>query len=160
MKKSIRFIALLLVVVMLAGCGSSDKTYTCGELTMTVPSYMKDVSSQSDFSAYTFALDSTKVAIFGLQETYAAYSFLDGYSLEDYADAVIQVNGLDAYAASRSNHDYLYFSYSSDTDQGTYKYLAGVYQTEEGFWLIQLAAPVAQYDETAFFAYLDSVSFD
>ena len=59
MKKMIRIVSLLLALVLLTACGgASPKPYPCRELTMEVPSSMRDVSGQSDFSTFTFALDS------------------------------------------------------------------------------------------------------
>ena len=149
-------VSVLMLAGMLAGCFGGTKEYTCQDVTMTVPSAMTDVSSNSEFKDFTFALDSKKVAIFGLKEDFSDFDGED-ISLEDYADAVIEANGLDALAISRSGHDYMYFRYEAKSGDGTYKYLAGVYKGKDGFWLIQVASLVTQYDETAFFEYLDSV---
>lgn len=158
MKKTIRVLVLLLVVCMLAGCGDSTKTYTCGELSITVPSNMKDVSSQSEFSSYTFTLDSTSLAIFGINETFAAYPVLADYDTESYAEFVVSTYNIAATVQDRSGN-YHYFVYTADTEQGEFTYMAGVYKTENGFWMIQVATPTSKYSQETFFSYLDSVSF-
>ena len=159
MKKPIRVLALALVLLMLAGCAGGTKTFTCRELTMTVPSSMKDVSGQSGFAGYTFTLDSDKLAIFGLQERYDELPVLEEYTLPGYAELVIRGNGLDCAAALREGEDYLYFAYTYLNEGIEYKYLTGLYQTEEGFWMVQVCAPVSRYDEAACFEYMDSVEF-
>lgn len=159
MKKIIRIMALALVLLTLAGCAGGTKSFTCRDLTMTVPSNMRDVSGQSDFAAYTFTLDSSKLAIFALQERYDEYPVLEEYDLQGYAELVIQANGLDCVPAARSGQDYLYFTYTYQADGTEYKYLTATYQSGEGFWMVQISAPTAQYDEAAYFEYLDSVEF-
>lgn len=159
MKNAIRILALVLALsLLMAGCGSSTKTYTCGDLTMTVPSYMKDVSSQSDFSGFTFALDSSKIAVFGLNETFAEYPVLEDYDTKSYAETVISTYGLTSTAAQRSGSNYYYFVYTAETEAGEFTYMAGVYRNAKGFWMVQICAPTAKYDEQAFFSYLDSVN--
>ena len=159
MKKVIRILSLALILVMLAGCDRGTKTFTCRDLTMTVPSSMKDVSDQSDFAAYTFTLDSSKLAVFALQERYDAYPFLEDCTLRDYAELVIQANDLNCRPIDRSSGEYLYFTYASENEGTVYRYLTGVYQSGEGFWVVQISAPITKYEETAFFEYLDSVKF-
>ena len=159
MKKSIRIISLVLVVLMLTACGNSTKEYTCGELTMTVPSNMLDSSGNSAFSAYTFALDSRKIAIFGVQESYAEVPELREFGLTEYTDLVILANGLDVLARERSTANYRYFDYTANTDAGTYRYVVGCYETESGFWTVQVCSLVTDFELETFLGYLDSVSF-
>ena len=159
MKKFSRIVALVLVALMLTACGASTKEYTNGELTMTVPSYMMDASSDSTFSDYTFALDSAKIAVFGLQESYAEYPILEEYDLESYTELVLEANGLDALAKERSNANYRYFDFTADTGDGVYRYLVGCYETDEGFWTVQVCSLVTDFELETFLGYLDSVSF-
>ena len=160
MKKFCRIFALLLVAVLLVSCGTGTKEFTCGDLTMTVPSYMRDVSGNADFSAFTFALDSTRIAVFGLEETYAEYPVLEDYTLEEYAELTLEANGLDVLAKERSTADYRYFDYTASVGTDTYRYLVGCYQTEDGFWTVQVCSLVTNFDLEAFLDYLDSVSFN
>ena len=151
--------AVLMVATLFTGCMAGTKTFTCQGMTMTVPVTMKDVSSQSDFSDFTFTLDSNKIAIFGVKENFSDFDGQD-MTLDDYAKAVIQGNGLDALAISRANKEYKYFRYEAEMSEGTYKYLAAVYMAEDCFWMIQVAALEKDYNETDFFEYLDSVKFE
>ena len=159
MKKMIRIVSLLLALVLLTACGgASTKSYTCRELTMEVPSSMRDVSGQSDFSTFTFALDSKKLAIFGLNETFAEYPVLEEYTTKDYADLVIELYSVNGTAAQRAGKNYHYIIYTAQTSQGEFTYMAGIFKNSTGFWMIQIAAPTADYNQEAFFSYMDTVN--
>lgn len=158
MKKVITILAvLLLVTASLTGCFSGTKEYTCQDLTMTVPSNMRDVTGGEAWSSYTFTLDSKDVAIFALKEPYT--DFEADITLEEYADLVIQANDLDTMDIQRSTGDYRYFEYTANLEDGDYRYLTAVYRGKDGFWFVQIAAPILKYDQTTFFGYLDSVKF-
>lgn len=159
MKKIIRILALALVLVMLTGCGRGTKLFTCGDLTMLIPSGMKDVSGQSEFAGHTFALKSKELVIFGLEERHLGDPLLEEYTLLSYTQEVIRGNGLSCVPLVRNNEDYTYFSYTCRFDDQDYRYLVAVYRTDESFWMIQLSCLVEQYEEAACFRYLDSVEF-
>ena len=142
---------------MLTGCFGT-KEYSCQDLTMSVPFGMKDVSSKSDFSDFTFALDSKKLAIFGLNETFAEYPVLEEYTTKDYADLVIELYSVNGTAAQRAGKNYHYIIYTAQTSQGEFTYMAGIFKNSTGFWMIQIAAPTADYNQEAFFSYMDTVN--
>ena len=160
MKKMIRIIAILMVVCLLAGCGggNSVKSFTCGNLTMNVPTIMRDVSGQADFAAFTFALDSSRLAIFGLNETFEEYPVLEDYDTLGYAELIISGNSLNAVATERAEKDYHYVVYTAETEDGEFTYVAGIFRNDTGFWMIQLCAPTTQFDQEACLGYLDSVT--
>lgn len=158
MKKTIRILSLILMLCLLVGCAQGTKTYTCENLTMEVPSQMKDITGQEGMEGFTFTLDSTTVAVFGLLESYEDYPALESYELKDYADAVIQVNSLTAEPVQR-NGGYYYFTYNGSGDAEDYRYIAGVFKTDTGFWMVQIAASSAKFDQEAFLGYLDTVQF-
>ena len=163
MKKVTAFLlALLLMASMLTGCFSGTKEFTCQDLTISVPSRMKDVSSKSDFSSFTFALDSSKIAIFGLREKFSDFDGLDGQNLElkEYANLLIKANSQIAETTlpiTRSNQDYIYFTYEAQTDEGLFEYLTGCYKGEEAFWMVQIAAKKTDFELETFLGYLDTV---
>lgn len=161
MKKMIRIFCLMLALCLLAGCAQGTKTFTCENLSMDVPSMMKDATGQEGMEAFTFTLDSSTIAIFGLLESFEEYPVLEPYELDEYADAVIQVNGLSATPAKRSGttEEYYYFTYAGSGDAADYQYLAGVFKTDKGFWMVQIASENAKFDQEAFLGYLDSVRF-
>ena len=159
MKKLSVILCVLLVIAMLAGCGDTTKEFTCKNLTMTVPGYMVDASNKADFAAYTFTLDSNKIAVFGLQETYAEYPILEEYDLKGYTELCIEGNGLDSRAIERSTADYYYFEYSANNPDGVYTYMTGCFQSEDGYWIVQICSKATDYEKETFLGYLDSVRF-
>ena len=158
MERMIRVLALILALVLLTGCGASTKTYTCREMTMTVPGNMKDVSGQSDFKDFTFALDSSKIAIFGLNETFAEYPVLEDYSTKAYAALVIELYQVNGTVAQRFSSNYHYIVYTAPTNMGEFTYMAGIFKNDKGFWMIQICTPTSNYNEQTFFTYMDSVN--
>ena len=156
MKKTFRVLALLLVITLLAGCGASSKTYSCKELSMEVPSYMRDVSNQSDFSDFTFALDSSKIAIFGLNETFADYPVMEEYDTAKYAELMISSYGLNSTAVQRGNYHYVI--YTAETGQGEFTYVSGIFRNDKGFWLVQVCALTENYNQETFLGYLDTIT--
>ena len=159
MKKIVRIMTLALVLLMLAGCAGGTETFTCRDLTMTVPAGMQDVSGQSGFTTHTFTLDSKEMAIFGLQERYDEYESLKDHTLASYTQLVVGGNGLDCVPAARQGENYFYFTYTYQVEGAEYKYLTATYQSSQGFWMVQISAPADRYDEAAYFEYLDSVEF-
>lgn len=165
MKTTIRVIALVLAMALLTGCTllpskDSTKSYSCRDLTMEIPSKMKDVSGQEEFSGFTFALDSNKLVIFGLNETFSDYPALEEYTTKDYADLLIQVYGVNSTVQERSGKDYHYLVYTADTDLGEFTYMAGIFRNSNGFWMIQVCTPTEKYDQEEFFSYLDTVKLN
>ena len=156
-----RKIAVVLAAVMLlcglVGCSAKPKTFTFQDLSITVSSKMRDVTGKNEaWSQYTFALDSSDVAIFGLHEE--ASLFEEGLTLEEYAELVMDANDISGIPIDRATGDYYYFSFDKALDAGSYRYVAGVYQGEDGFWMVQVASLITDYDETTVFKYLDSVT--
>ena len=149
-------LAAVILLCCLSACSAGTKAYTCQGLTMTIPSNLRDVSSNSDFSSFTFALDSKKMAVFGLNEKSADLGV--ELTLKEYAELVMEANDFEGFPVQSATYGYYYFRYNKTLDQGAYRFLAAVYEADDGFWLIQIAAPILEYDETAFFKYLDSVS--
>ena len=161
MKKIVALLTcVLLLTAMLTGCFSGTKEYTCQDLTMSVPFKMKDVSSNSDFSEYTFTLDSDEIAIFGLREPISDIVNGPYLSVKDYTDAVLKANENKGKATQRSNQDYYYFQYESTGGGITHQYVAACFKGKEAFWLVQIAAPKADFELETYLGYLDTVELN
>ena len=161
MKKIVRILALALILMTLAGCSGGTRTFTCRDLSMTIPRYLEDASGRSEFSAYTFTLDSDKLAVFGLQERVDEYPVLESYDLKAYMELVIKANGYEESPVLRQgNENYYYFTYDYPMEEDTYRYMVATFRSGDGFWMVQLSAPVGAFDEAACLGYLDSVEIN
>ena len=151
---------LLLILALLAGCSDSLKPFEYQGLSIDVPTTMTDMGHEGSYAQFTFALSSDSVAIFGTRSTFEAVEADTSTPLESYAKAVIAANGFRSTPVDRAGSDYLYFTHLAETDKGDLRYLDAVYKTDDAFWLIQVVAPVTEFNEDAFLGWLDSVTFD
>lgn len=159
MKKLVSFaLCAALLVTLLTGCIPDSREFTCQDLTMEVPLLMKDVSSDSAYSSFAFALDSSEVAIFGIKEEFSIISGGADMSTMDYAKTVIEVNGHDSLAISRSNEDYVYFTFEANLEAGLFKYVAGCYKGSDAFWMVQFGGPAKNFELETYLGYLDTVT--
>lgn len=149
-------LCLMLVAALFTGCIPDSREFTCQDLTMDVPLLMKDVSSDSAFSKFTFALDSNKVAIFGSREAFGNVDVSDVTEM-DYAKALIDNNQHDCMPITRSNEQYVYYTYEATVDGELYKYVAGCYKGSEAFWLVQFGGPAVNFELETYLGYLDTV---
>ena len=151
-------LCLLLVAVLFTGCIPDSREFTCQDLTMDIPLLMKDVSSDSAFSEFTFALDGNKVAIFGQREDFTDNKILSQTTPLAFANALIAGNGHNTYPATRTNDQYVYYIYKATVDGEELKYVAGVFKGSEAFWLVQFGGPAEGFDVDACLGYLDTVT--
>ena len=146
-------LVLLMLAVLLTGCNST-KEYTCQNLTITVPSYLEDASDESTFSKFTFALDSSKMAIFGTKEELKG----SAPTLDDYVELVVLANNYKSNSFSRKG-DYYYHEYSAMVDGENCNYMIGLYDDGSAYWMIQIGAPSDKYEQSTALEILDSVKF-
>lgn len=157
MKKMVCLLLTALFVLSLAGC--STTAYSCRELTMEVPKNVKDVSSLEENGQFNFALESDTIFICGIRQEIS--SLKDGLTMtaEDYAHQVMEAHQMEGNAAHGQRNGYTYIRFNVPLQDGVHQYLCGAYKSSEAFWLIQMDAKTADFDEETFFDYLDSVKF-
>lgn len=157
-------IALLLAMVMLAGCSLIKVKYppvsfSCRDMTMNVPADLTDISGQSDYSSYVFALGSEDFAVLGINELFSDYPKLEDYNTGTYAQMLVMVYGINGNVRERDGKDYHYIVYTTDIDLGECTCVAGVFRSSKGFWIIQVLSTTEEYDQEESLSYLDSVAF-
>lgn len=161
-------VCTLLLVAMLAACGSSDpfaaadKTFSSEGMQITLTS---DFSKQS-VEGYTVCYAAKTAVVLALHETNDQFAAagMEDVTLEQYAELVMQNNSSrDPVAGDDINGcpTMLYDFYNEDQDV-EYRYLAVMYQTDDGFWLVQFASAKDDFDtyEPSFVTAAESVSFD
>lgn len=114
----------------------SPKSFSSNGMTITVTDEFKKL----DMDQYTLALDSSEVAVFFLKEPFYLVPGSESYTLMQYADMVIEANGLQSKKMT-ADGGLVYFTYEniSDYDNKSYKYFSYVYKSDSAFWLIQFA---------------------
>ncbi|MBE6978574.1 MAG: hypothetical protein E7438_08130 [Ruminococcaceae bacterium] len=110
---------------------AEPKTFYAESMQIT----LTDQFAEEKIAGYTAAFTSDQVAVFVLKETFAEVS--DKFSVEEYGQQVIRVNGLSA--TLQTENGVVYFEYDADTQDGAYHYVAVVCKGPSGFWLIQFA---------------------
>jgi hypothetical protein len=148
----------VLIVLSLAGCNPT-MAYSCRELTMQVPKNVKDVSSLDENIGFNFALQSDTVFICGIRQEISNIKDGTTMTVEDYVHQLMEQNGMEGNADHAARKDYVCIRFVLPLEDGIHQYLCGAYKSSEAFWLIQMDAKTADFDEETFFEYLDSVKF-
>ena len=121
---------------LLAGGSNDPKTFTANGMSITLTKAFKETQMQG----FTNCYDSADVAVFALKEEFTLMEGFEKYTLEQYADLVIQNNNLSEAVVKKENgltgfqHEWV----NPDT-QDTCRYISFVYKTEDAFWLVQFA---------------------
>ncbi len=139
--------ALIFGMLCLTGCDDITKPYSCQELNMQIPLFLRDTSSDPAYKDFTFVLDSNKLAVFGLRES---IDRVGDMTLREYTDLVIQVNNFNTFVTETDK--YCRFAF---TNQGTY-FQAYLYKSDDAFWMLQFAGPKDAY----FSEIAETVNFD
>lgn len=120
----------------LSSSKANPKTFYSNGISIT----LTDKFIETDVENFTVAYDSKNVAVFALEEPFTLADGFEEYTLEEYAELVIETNNLDT--SKIDTYDGLtYFTHqyeNTDTNE-TYQYYSYVYKTDEAFWLVQFA---------------------
>ena len=101
-----------------------------------------------DADKFTVSYASDKVAVFALKESFSLASGFEDYTLSQYANLVINANGLtSASVKNDGNLKYFTYDYTNPTSNEDYTYVAYVYKSGDAFWLIQFATLSEDADE-------------
>lgn len=145
MKKIIRMILCILILSgLLCGCGKEDtgtKTYTCENLTITVPASMKEQKDLLEGTGFQFCLEGSGILVVGLREDLSKFSDMTAM---EYANQVVQVNNLNGIPEDKG--DYVMIEYTEVI--GTeYTYVACIYKNGYEFWTVQAATLSSVFDK-------------
>lgn len=115
---------------------SEAKTFFSDGMTIE----LTDEFKKTDVENYTVVFDSKNVAIFVLQEEFSLMDGFENYTLEQYADLIIETNNLSS-AEIKTIDGLIHFEhrYTDTETNDTYQYFSYVYKTDDAFWLIQFA---------------------
>lgn len=157
----------LLLVAVLAGCGSTNpfdaeaKTFSDEGMQITLTT---DFSKES-LEGYTVGYAADTALVFALHETKAEFADagVEDVTLEQYLEFVKQANSDKAPVDGEpiDGNPTLLYDFLNEEQNVTYRYLTVVYETDDGFWLVQFASVKDDFDtyEPSFIEAAKSVSF-
>ena len=143
-------IVISLCFCSLCGCGDDTKVYGKDGLSLTLPAYFEDKSSESYASDYTFLYTYGGTGFLGICEKRS--DFPEGYGnmdLEAYGKFVIFGNDLSCELEKKDG--FYTFSYEKDAPEGNLTYVAIVLESEDAFWTVQSYCVTSFYKENASF---------
>ena len=146
MKRTVSLtLVLALVCALLSGCGAvGDKQITVEDLTLTIPGYYQDMSTMEGTSDMTFAYGFLDALVCGIREEFSLFGDYKPDSLADYAQLVIEVNGLDC--QTEDYNGILTFRYTTDNGDGAHSYLAAVFESSNAYWLVQFGCSAENFE--------------
>lgn len=115
-------------------------SYTYEEVTIQVPSSLKEDKATIEGTGFSFCLSRLDVVVVGLQED---VSSLGDISEEEYLDLMIQANQLDATLEKHNGHTV--FVYNGNGIYKDYTYIGCSYKLGNKFWTIQAFTHSSDY---------------
>lgn len=159
--RSLKVLAVLLVLCLLAGCGvQPDQTVTCGELTITLPASFADWSEDPASAGLSFSYADKTVGVCGVFESKEyLQSYFPGLDAQGYGELFVESNGL---ASSVEVTDGIpTFTYTADGTPAI-RYLCGVFESGENFWVVQAYCAAEDFEEykDEMWDYITSVKYN
>lgn len=115
---------------------SEPKIFNSNGMRITLTDDFKEMGVEN----YTVAYDSRNVAVLALEEKFSLAEGFENYSIEQYADLVIQNNGLSSVSLKTDgNLNFFEYEFKNPETQDVYRYFSYVYKTDDAFWLVQFA---------------------
>lgn len=146
-KKGGRKGIVILVLAFILGIGiglAKNNVYTVKDQDFSVAGMtitLADNFEEMDYEGFTRCYESKSVAVLTLKEAFTLMPGLEDYTLEEYAELVLNANGM-TMSDLKEQDGILYFSYIAEGSSGQdYYYVATLHKGNDGFWLIQFATP-------------------
>lgn len=143
-------IVFLLCSCCLCGCNDDTSVYQKNGLSLELPAYFEDKSSESYAKDYDFLYTYGGTGFLGIQEKRS--DFPAGYEnmdLEAYGKFVIFGNNLSCELQKKDG--FYTFSYEKDAPEGKLRYVAIVLESDDAFWTVQAYCISNFYEENASF---------
>ncbi len=155
------FAAVLLLTALFTGCNSSEteKTFTCGELSITLPADYKDLSDQKYAEEYDFLYGASSKAVLGFtQERAPLEEKVPDITAKTYAQMFMEAVQLPGTVTEQDG--LVTFTYTANADGTEVTYLCSAFMSETNFWIVQFYCPSKDYgkNEADFLGYLRTVT--
>lgn len=154
-KKGIRTGVIVLVAALLVGAAigfmltsslldrANPETFSYQDMQITLTDQFSTVS----VDGFDVCYSSGEAVVFALEEPFSMAEGLGEYTLEEYAELVIEGNGLPSSVSVQTQDGLTFFEYTATNSGDTYAYLAVVYKTDDAFWLVQFSTLADQVEE-------------
>lgn len=149
-KRGTRTGAVVLIVAIIAGViagyvfgknilfkkAPKEKIFSTDGMSITLSDEFEEKEAQN----FTVAYDSEKVAVLALKEPFDLADGFGDYTLDQYADLLIETNNLvSAQKKNSGGLNCIEYDYINPTIHKKYHYYSYVYKTDDSFWLLQFA---------------------
>lgn len=163
-------VCALLLVAMLAGCGSTGssspfdaeaKTFSDDGMQITLTTAF----SEEDLEGYTVGYAADTAIVLALHETKAEFADVgaEDVTFEQYVEFVRQANSDKELVDGEpiDGNPTLLYDFLNEEQNVTYRYLTVLYEADDGFWMVQFASQKSNFDayEPSFIEAAKSVSF-
>ena len=112
------------------------KTFSSHGMTIT----LTDEFEVLDKEGFTASFDSKKAGVFALKEEFSLFEGFGDNTVEEYAEMVIWVNGLDSVEVRTDNGlTGFEYDYTHPEIDATLHWFSYVYKTNDAFWLVQFS---------------------
>lgn len=161
-KKSPRTFSYLLLLLIfclfsLTSCKSNPRNFTVGKVTITLTEDFKK-SSLNNFDVY---LESEHVVFSAMEETKNSleYSGYEINSLNDYCQAIMDLNSFFSKDLLESRDNYNYFVSTKTVSGAKYTYVHCMFETPTSYWICEFVSKTKDFDdlENYIFDWADSI---
>lgn len=137
----------------------TPKTFTADEMQITLHDGFTEVELENVHACYA----TKEVVVFAIKEAVADAPMLEGLTLEEYGELVLDGNLVDESIQLQKVDGLTCFEYlATNPDNGVdYIYFSVVYQSADAYWLVQFATPEEKIQDysRSFVEWAKSVAF-
>lgn len=133
MKRVFALILALTLMLSLCACGAAEKTFTCGDLSITLTSAFEESSVEGQDAYY----ESRKVGVTVLKEEKANLANGENMTKKEYAELIVQTQGKNTVGSVMDLSDLTYFTFTSVVDGTAYTYQVYIYENDTAFYMVQ-----------------------
>ena len=144
---------ILLICLLLCGCSTKDikdlipeKTYSQGDVSISLPSTFKNYSNQDMAEGKDFLFADSDTGIVGTKESKnELYDMFGEMDAKGYAELLAELYELDTSVSKK--HGHWSFTYEQEVDSVKYTYVAAIHETTAYYWNIQAYCKTSDFEE-------------
>lgn len=160
MKRIFLLLSLVMMSLILVSCGPSEKTFTGVGITVT----LDDSFIEKDVIQAPFYLESNKYIFTGMRESKSSLSSIGVYTLNDYIETVLSVNGKGSVSPEMKLDDddnvmYYYAYYNNSVEDMNFGYMMIAMEDSSNFYTMNFGCLEEEFDDNKdqFFEWASSI---